>query len=138
MHVDKDKLEALRKQVVENKFETGYIDVVNGLRRMYSSMLGNSKTLLDVIIHNDKRGAKVDIRTKLVIKDLVEVLAGGKELSFDKYTVIEHIGAMEHKLELELPRDYKNYTASKFEFNYLINKIGIIQVMNIMQVIRLD
>jgi len=120
------------KRYRDGSYKDNYNAYVKELRVAYGEVLGRSKTLLDAIINSERIQHKFDISNKLLVNDIADVLLTGKQHSFAKYMLVEPIGERTHTLSIVKPKDYKNYTNSKFEFNYLVNVIGLEEVVNML------
>jgi len=125
-------LHELTEKCLDGSYEENYMEFLKQVRYEYSNMLGNSKTLSDVIIHNEKTNVMMTIGNKLLLEDIADILFKGEVCGFGRYLLTEPVGEKKHKLKINYPSNYKNYPKAKFEFNYLVNKIGLVEVVKMM------
>lgn len=129
MYVNKGKIDNLLERCEDGSYKDNYSAYLKEVRNEYSAMLGRSKTLMDVIIYNERVGTLFDMRSKLLVTDMANLLMSGEECEFGKYLLSEPHSVKSHTLSITKPGNFKNYTNAKFELNYLINKIGLKEVV---------
>lgn len=133
MRMNIGSMENVITKYKDGEHKENYVGFIEEARGAYNTMFNNSKTLTDVIIYNIRINSKFTTSAKLLLEDIGNLLINGVVCDFSKYLLIEPSGVANSTLNISIDNGYKNYTNGKYEFNYLINKIGLDSVMKMLE-----